>query len=51
MYHKVILAGHLGRDPEMRYTTDGTPVTSFSVATTEKWRPGWTTRSAPSGGA
>ena len=37
MYHKVILAGHLGRDPEMRYTTDGTPVTSFSVATTEKW--------------
>jgi len=37
MYHKVILAGNLGRDPEMRYTSDGTPVTNFSVATTEKW--------------
>jgi single-strand DNA-binding protein len=37
MYHKVILAGYLGRDPEMRYTPDGTPVTNFSVATTEKW--------------
>lgn len=37
MYHKVILAGNLGRDPEMRYTPDGTPVTNFSVATTEKW--------------
>lgn len=32
MYHKVILAGYLGRDPEMRYTQDGTPVTNFSVA-------------------
>jgi single-strand DNA-binding protein len=37
MYHKVVLIGHLGRDPEMRYTQDGTPVTSFSVATSEKW--------------
>jgi single-strand DNA-binding protein len=37
MYHKVILAGYLGRDPEMRYTPDGTPVTNFSVATTESW--------------
>ena len=37
MYQKVILAGHLGRDPEMRYTPDGTPVTNFSIATTEKW--------------
>ncbi len=37
MYHKVIIAGYLGRDPEMRYTQDGTPVTNFSVATTRKW--------------
>ncbi len=37
MYHKVVIAGHLGRDPEMRYTPDGPPVTNFSVATTEKW--------------
>jgi single-strand DNA-binding protein len=32
MYHKVIIAGNLGGDPQMRYTQDGTPVTSFSVA-------------------
>ncbi|HIP95865.1 MAG TPA: single-stranded DNA-binding protein [Anaerolineae bacterium] len=37
MYHKVIIVGHLGRDPEMRYTPDGTPVTTFSVATNRKW--------------
>jgi single-strand DNA-binding protein len=37
MYQKLILIGRLGRDPEMRYTTDGTPVTSFSVATDRKW--------------
>ncbi len=37
MYHKVILAGHLGRDPELRYTQDGDPVTNFSVATSRKW--------------
>lgn len=37
MYHKVIIAGYLGRDPEMRYTQDGTPVTNFSVAASRKW--------------
>ena len=37
MYHKVIFAGNLGRDPEMRYTPDGTPVTTFSVATNRRW--------------
>jgi single-strand DNA-binding protein len=37
MYHKIILVGNLGRDPEMRYTSDGTPVTNFSVATSERW--------------
>ena len=36
MYQKIIIAGHLGRDPEMRYTPDGTPVTNFSVATNRK---------------
>jgi len=35
--NKVILIGHLGRDPEMRYTPSGKPVTSFSVATTRSW--------------
>ncbi len=33
MYHKVLIVGNLGSDPEMRYTPDGTPVTNFSVAT------------------
>lgn len=37
MYHKITIVGHLGRDPEMRYTPDGAPVTDFSVATTRKW--------------
>jgi len=37
MYHKVIIVGNLGRDPEMRYTPDGTAVTNFSVATNRKW--------------
>lgn len=37
MYHKVIIVGNLGRDPEMRYTPKGTPVTNFSVATNRRW--------------
>ena len=37
MYQKIIIIGNLGRDPEMRYTPDGSPVTSFSVATSRKY--------------
>ena len=37
MYHKIILVGNLGRDPEMRYIPSGSAVTSFSMATSEKW--------------
>jgi single-strand DNA-binding protein len=37
MYQRTIVVGHLGRDPEMRYTPTGVPVTSFSMATTRKW--------------
>ena len=37
MYHKIILVGNLGRDPEMRYTPSGAAVTNFSMATSEKW--------------
>ena len=36
-YQKIIIVGNLGRDPEMRYTPDGTPVTNFSVATNRRW--------------
>lgn len=32
MFQKTIIAGYLGRDPEMRFTADGTPVTTLSVA-------------------
>lgn len=37
MYHRLVLVGNLGRDPEMRYTPNGTPVTSFSVATNRRY--------------
>lgn len=37
MYQSTTVIGHLGRDPEMRYTPDGTPVTTFNIATTRKW--------------
>jgi single-strand DNA-binding protein len=38
MINKAILVGRLGKDPEIRYTPDGTMVTSFSVATDEVWK-------------
>jgi single-strand DNA-binding protein len=37
MYHKVIIVGNLGRDPEMRYMPNGRAVTNFSVATNRRW--------------
>ncbi len=37
MYQKIFLIGYLGDNPQMRYTPEGTPVTSFSVATSRKW--------------
>ena len=36
--NKVILVGHLGRDPEVRYTQDGRPICNFTMATTEQWK-------------
>jgi len=36
--NKVMIIGHLGRDPEMRYTPSGRPVTSLSVATSRSWK-------------
>lgn len=38
MINKVILIGNLGDAPEVRFTQDGTPAASFTVATTEKWK-------------
>jgi single-strand DNA-binding protein len=38
MINKAILVGRLGKDPEIRYTPDGTMVTSFRVATDESWK-------------
>lgn len=35
--NKVMIIGHLGRDPEMRYTPSGRPVATFTVATTRSW--------------
>ncbi len=35
--NKVLLIGRLGRDPEMRYTPSGKPVTTYSVATSRSW--------------
>ena len=35
--NKVMIIGYLGRDPEMRYTSSGKPVTTFSVATNRTW--------------
>lgn len=35
--NKVILVGNLGRDPEIRYTRDGTAVANLNLATTDTW--------------
>lgn len=38
MINKAIIVGNLGAAPELRYTQSGTPVASFRVATTERWK-------------
>ncbi len=38
MVNKVILIGNLGADPEIRYTQSGTPVATFNMATTRRWK-------------
>ena len=37
-FNKIIVVGNLGRDPELRYTPQGTAVCDFSIATNEKKR-------------
>lgn len=36
--NKALLIGRLGADPEVRYTPDGTMVTSFNLATDLEWK-------------
>jgi single-strand DNA-binding protein len=36
--NKVILLGHLGKDPEVKYTPSGTAVAKFSIATNERYK-------------
>lgn len=40
MFQKLIIVGHVGRDPELRYTQSGVAVTDFSIATNEVWGSG-----------
>jgi single-strand DNA-binding protein len=35
---KVLLIGNLGRDPEVKYSQQGTAIAQFSVATSERWK-------------
>jgi len=37
-FNKIIIVGNLGRDPELRYTPQGTAVCNFSVSTNERRR-------------
>lgn len=37
MYQQLIVIGHLGTEPELRYTASGVPVTSFTLAVSKRW--------------
>jgi single-strand DNA-binding protein len=37
--NKIMIIGNVGTDPEMRYTPNGNPVTSFRIATTRTYTP------------
>ena len=39
-FNKVILAGNLTRDPELRYTPSGTAIAKFGLAVNRKWKDG-----------
>lgn len=40
MYNKVIVIGNLTKDPELRYTPQGTPVCSFRIAVNNRIKKG-----------
>lgn len=40
MYNKVIMIGNLTKDPELRYTPQGTPVCSFRIAVNNRIKKG-----------
>ena len=40
MYQQTTIVGNLGKDPEMRFTPDGTPVCNFNVAVNRRWTNG-----------
>jgi len=37
-YNHCALAGHLGKEPELRYTSNGNPVVQFSIAINRRWK-------------
>lgn len=39
MLNKMLVIGNVGRDPEMRYTPNGSAVTSFSIAVNRRYTP------------
>ncbi len=40
MFNLVVLTGRLTADPELRYTANNTPVTSFSIAVSRRYKAG-----------
>lgn len=36
--NRVVIVGHLGRDPELKYTQNGTALLTLSVAASRKWK-------------
>jgi len=36
--HLLVIVGHLGSDPELRYTPNGTAVTNLNIATNRQWK-------------
>lgn len=36
--NKVILIGHIGKEPDVRYTQDGKPIANIILVTSESWK-------------